>query len=319
MTGSSSVSTLNDIVWAIDSSASVSGVTATFQLFNWGTGLYASSGNGSMTNTIGTSESLNTLTLSTNPSSFINSSGYWKLMVTATLSARTQFNFNLDFVKFSPDIPNYTLNLEEQWTNVNTTYLNLHPVLCIDVGAFAPTGLAVDAWYGGAWQSVSNSLVSGWNNISISSYLTSPNFTIRFRTGNTVVQTAWQIDTALLRPESDQELFYGITNPSATVAVELLQNGTMRWLGQNLQLTTQTIPVPPVPVKALHINETIDGVYQQVPFQIEDWASSYTVALGLTSNNTVFGNRQMVVFLVNAHVSDLLSGGTEATPHSKPH
>ncbi len=304
LTGSSSVSTLNDIVWAIASSTSVNGVTSTCQLFNWGTGLYANSGNGSMSATIGTSESLNTLTLSTNPSSYINSSGYWKLMVTATLSTNMPFNFNLDLVKFSPDIPNYTLDLEEQWTNVNTTYLNLHPVLCIDTGASAPAGLAVDAWYGGAWQPVLNSLGSGWNNISISAYLTSPNFTLRFRAGNTVVQNGWKIYSALLRPESDQELFLALQNPSATVAVELLQNGTMRWLGQNLQLTSQTIPVPPVPVKAIHINETIDGVNQQVPFQIEDWASSYTVALGLTSNNTVFGNRQMVVFLVNTHTSD---------------
>ena len=78
----------------------------------------------------------------------------------------------------------------------------------------------------------------------------------------------------------------------------------MIWLGQNLQNTTQTVPVPPVPVKAIHVNETLDGVNQEVPFQIEDWASSYTVPLGLTSNTTVFGNRQMIVFLVNTHVSD---------------
>ena len=39
----------------------------------------------------------------------------------------------------------------------------------------------------------------------------------------------------------------------AVVAVELLQNGTMRWLGQNLKLTTQAVPVPPVPVKAIHV------------------------------------------------------------------
>ncbi|MGA2524322.1 MAG: hypothetical protein ABSF65_09265, partial [Candidatus Bathyarchaeia archaeon] len=38
-------------------------------------------------------------------------------------------------------------------------------------------------------------------------------------------------------------------------------------------------------------------------FQIEDWASSYTVPLGLTNNATVFGNMQMIVFLVNTHVS----------------
>ena len=52
------------------------------------------------------------------------------------------------------------------------------------------------------------------------------------------------------------------------------------------------------------MNETIDGVNQQVPFQIEDWASSYTIPLGLTNNATVFGNMQMIVFLVNTHVSD---------------
>src|SRR5208283_1936239 len=85
---------------------------------------------------------------------------------------------------------------------------------------------------------------------------------------------------------------------------ELLQNGTMIWLGQSLQITTQTIPILPVPVKAIHMNETIDGVNQQVPFQIEDLASSYTIPLGLTNNATVFGNMQMIVFLVNTHVSE---------------
>src|SRR5208283_5844827 len=84
---------------------------------------------------------------------------------------------------------------------------------------------------------------------------------------------------------------------------ELLQNGTMIWLGQSLQITTQTIPILPVPVKALHINETISGVNQQVPFQIEDWASNYSIPLGLTNNATVFGNMQMIVFLVNTQVS----------------
>jgi hypothetical protein len=69
-------------------------------------------------------------------------------------------------------------------------------------------------------------------------------------------------------------------------------------------------------VKAIHVNETIDGVNQEVPFQIEDWASSYTVPLGLTSNTTVFGNRQMIVFLVNTHVSDFTvwwNGSDQAT------
>jgi hypothetical protein len=77
----------------------------------------------------------------------------------------------------------------------------------------------------------------------------------------------------------------------------------MRWLGQNLQMTTQAKPIPPVPVKAMHVNQTIDGINQEVPFQIEDWNHNYQVPAGLTSNGTVFSNRQMLVFLANHRTS----------------
>ena len=89
----------------------------------------------------------------------------------------------------------------------------------------------------------------------------------------------------------------------ATIVVELLQNGTMRWLGQNLNLTTRAKPIPPIPVKAIHVNQTINGIDQEVPFQIEDWASDYRIPLGLTGNASIFGNRHMLVFLVNPNVS----------------
>jgi hypothetical protein len=93
------------------------------------------------------------------------------------------------------------------------------------------------------------------------------------------------------------------TIPNETIVVELLQNGTMRWLGQNLQLTTQAKPIPPIPVKAIHINQTIDGVNSEVPFQIEDWASDYRIPLGLTNNASVFSSRTMLVFLATPRVS----------------
>jgi hypothetical protein len=88
-----------------------------------------------------------------------------------------------------------------------------------------------------------------------------------------------------------------------TIVVELLQNGTMRWLGQNLNLTTQAKPIPPIPVKAIHVNQIINSVEQEVPFQIEDWASDYKIPLGLTNNASVFSSRTMLVFLVNSKVS----------------
>ena len=99
--------------------------------------------------------------------------------------------------------------------------------------------------------------------------------------------------------------FYSQLNNAtdATIVVELLQNGTMRWLGQNLQLTTQAKPIPPIPVKAIHVNQTINDINQEVPFQIEDWASDYKIPLGLTSNASVFGNRHMIVFLINPNIT----------------
>lgn len=98
------------------------------------------------------------------------------------------------------------------------------------------------------------------------------------------------------------ETFYS-TLQDAPIVVEMLQNGTMRWLGQNIQLTTQAKPIPPIPVKAIHVNQTINGVNHEVPFQIEDWNNNYQVPAGLTSNATVFSNRQMIVFLVDAKTS----------------
>jgi hypothetical protein len=69
-------------------------------------------------------------------------------------------------------------------------------------------------------------------------------------------------------------------------------------------MVTEAKAIPPVSVKALHLNQTINGVNQEVPFQVEDWASGYKIPLGLTSNSTVFGSKQVVVFLFDNSVSD---------------
>lgn len=91
--------------------------------------------------------------------------------------------------------------------------------------------------------------------------------------------------------------------PNEPIVVELLQNGTMRWLGQSLRFATQVKPVPPIPVKSIRVNQTINGVNREVSFQIEDWASDYKIPLGLASNMSVFGNRHMLVFLASKDVS----------------
>jgi uncharacterized protein (UPF0333 family) len=95
--------------------------------------------------------------------------------------------------------------------------------------------------------------------------------------------------------------------PDATLVMELWQNGTMRWLGQDLQLTTQAKPIPPIAVKALHVNQTTtNGTSSEVPFQVEDWTSEYRIPLGLTNNASVFSSRTMLVFLINSNISKVL-------------
>ena len=88
------------------------------------------------------------------------------------------------------------------------------------------------------------------------------------------------------------------------IVIELLQNGTMRWLGQTLNLTEGAKPIPPIPVRAIHVTQKIDGVDQEVPFQVEDWASDYRNPLGMASDISLFSSRNMIVFLVNSHVSE---------------
>jgi hypothetical protein len=88
-------------------------------------------------------------------------------------------------------------------------------------------------------------------------------------------------------------------------AIEVLQNGTLKWLGQPLELTSNERPIPPICIKALRINATIDGNTQEVPFQVEDWASDYMVPLGLSGNESIFNNNNMLVFLVNNNIDEV--------------
>ena len=198
----------------------------------------------------------------------------------------------------------YMLSLEEQWTNVNYTDPR-QKYLCVKSGALDAETISIDGWNGSGWVSIlSNLAANSWNNASVSSLLQSSTFTIRFRDGNVnsdSTQNSWQIDATLLAFNGTIQSLHA----TDTLTVELLQNGTIRWLGQSLQNTTQSMPIPPLPVKSIHVNQTINGVDSEVPFQIEDWASDYLVPLGLTGNSSVFNGGNMIVFLVNSNVSSV--------------
>ena len=215
-----------------------------------------------------------------------------------------QDSWEIDCVLLHTWTVNYELNLEEQFTGVD--YSQVSEWLCIYAGSLGSESLRVDVWSGSNWVNViSNLQPNQWNNASVSTWLTSSTFTIRFNgssaTGDTT-QDSWNIDAVMLRLDSNYDFFSSLQD--STIVVEWLQNGTMRRLGQNLNLTTTAKPIPPIPVKSIHINQTVNGVSQEVPFQVEDWASNYSIPLGLTNNATVFSNKQMIVYLIDKSVAE---------------
>jgi len=115
----------------------------------------------------------------------------------------TQDNWKIDAVLlhvWTPDIANYELDLEVQWTSVD--YDEAYEKLCIYAGNLTSENIKVDVWTATGWVTVfTNLTANSWNNISVSDYLTSSTFTIRFKgaieTGDTV-QDNWKIDAVLL-------------------------------------------------------------------------------------------------------------------------
>jgi len=97
-----------------------------------------------------------------------------------------------------------------------------------DVPFGGSESLRVDVWDGGAWQNLFLGLTGGWNNISVSSYLDTATFTIRYKDSEEVGDSspnAWNIDAALLHLWSDSSQqtseveFSGVSNNEAWTAL----------------------------------------------------------------------------------------------------
>ncbi|MFX1248547.1 MAG: DUF2341 domain-containing protein, partial [Promethearchaeota archaeon] len=96
---------------------------------------------------------------------------------------------------------NYRLEQEIQWTNI--PYEFEKEELCLYVGTTGTEDIIVEVWNGSNWVQVFSDLIANsWNNISITSYLNSSTFTVRFidgtQTSDNTTQDQWQIDAALI-------------------------------------------------------------------------------------------------------------------------
>jgi hypothetical protein len=99
----------------------------------------------------------------------------------------------------------YQLDLEVQWTAA--PYQETHEYLSIYCGSLGAENLAVAVWWNSSWQSLLTDLSAGWNNVSVSSYLTNATFTVRFTGANETadaVSDTWAFDAVLLRVWSDE-------------------------------------------------------------------------------------------------------------------
>jgi hypothetical protein len=110
-------------------------------------------------------------------------------LIGSETNLKSYFKLNNDFDDIGPDnndgsgIPSYSFSTDVPFTTT------------------ASENLKVDVWSGASWQNVIASLNSGWNNVTVSAYLVSSTFTIRFK-GNVetadATQDNWEIDAALL-------------------------------------------------------------------------------------------------------------------------
>jgi len=145
-TGTSNTEPWAQLVWTVDSSFTTTSVTTTFKLFNNQTGQYPTSGDGFMTDTIGTTDVTKTQTITVNVTKYRDGSGNWKIKVKAMKTATTQFDFKIDLVEFKPTYNQYTVSTEFLFTSMtkNTpTQLNFTVVSEYDI---ASVNVTIQVW-----------------------------------------------------------------------------------------------------------------------------------------------------------------------------
>lgn len=109
--------------WNLISAFNKASVGTTVQLYNYNSSAYPSSGNGFLSYTssgTANTEETKTQTISTNPTYFRNSSGDWKMKVTANLDSSSWFQFYGDLLEYSSFFPVVSLSITDGAVNFGT-------------------------------------------------------------------------------------------------------------------------------------------------------------------------------------------------------
>jgi hypothetical protein len=121
--------------------------------------------------------------------------------------AASSNSYNYCIYASTSSVASYQLDCEVQWTNLNTVQQTNN--LCINLkGQSGSEALAVDVWTGGQWLNLFSGLSIGWNNASVSPYITLT-LTIRFRDAVPLgsSQSTWSIDAALIHQSTTADQY----------------------------------------------------------------------------------------------------------------
>ena len=128
---------------------------------------------------------------------------YWNV---ARSQAELQSDYNIELTGSEPNLRSY-FKLNNDFDDIgpddNDGSASGSYSFSTDVPftASSSENLKIDVWNGASWQNVITSLDSGWNNVTVSAYLVSSTFTIRFKGATDTadaIQDNWKIDATLL-------------------------------------------------------------------------------------------------------------------------
>jgi hypothetical protein len=210
-TGTANTEPWTKLNWTIDSSFTTDSVTATLQLYNYQTGSYPTSGDGYLSDAIGTIDIAKTQTITTNPTYFQDASGNWKIKVKGVKSTNSQFDFRADWIEFkSTYYSQYTASTEFTFLNMDTqmpTQLNFTIVCEYDT---ANVNMTIQVW-----------------NYSSSTYVTSgEGYTTYFSSGSN--------ETRLLSINTNPQFY--TSNGNAKIKITGVKSTTSQYLHKTNQI-----------------------------------------------------------------------------------
>jgi len=188
---------------------------------------------------------------------------------------------------------NYELDLEIQWTDVNYTRANEE--LCIKTGTTDAEDIKVYVWNvtGSSWHLVFDDLrAANWNNASVTDYLTSSTFTIRFLGGTETSdtnQSSWQIDCALLHTWMS----------TGTVHADFTYTPLIPYVGDTVTFdaSTSTSENGYITSYEWYFGDSTSGTGIVVNKMYET-AENYTVTLTVTDNEGAKDNASKLIMVV---------------------